>query len=388
MSYADHLVLRNVWLSSSVLSLSLFGDALLYVILPVHADAFGISLAMVGFLLAINRIIRTFAYGIIVEIAARIGLKKLCLIAATTAIASTFGYTILDGAFWLSLSRALWGLSYAALLLITLSYAAINPAKTGTRIGLSRSVEQIGPLLAMTAGAWLATIVGPKTVFAYLAVGSSLAVVLAFLLFEKAQPNSIKRPAKPNRLFPKPDSLDALIFWMGAGVDGVFTLSISLMWAEHVSLELAILLGGGILAARRLSEMLVAPFAGVTADRIGTRMPLTIALMTSILGFAMIGMSWLVVGSCLLVIARGALGTLFAAAVAKIYKDSKVRALARNQTWRDIGAAAGPLVAGAALTVISPEILHIGLAVAFSLAFLWFIKSPGWHILAFEHKTG
>ena len=388
MSYADHLVLRNVWLSSSVLSLSLFGDALLYVILPVHADAFGVSLAMVGFLLAINRIIRTFAYGIIVEIAARIGLKKLCLIAATTAIASTFGYTILDGAFWLSLSRALWGLSYAALLLITLSYAAMNPAKTGTRIGLSRSVEQIGPLLAMTAGAWLATIVGPKTVFSYLALGSSLAVILAFFLFEKAQPNRIKRPAKRNRLIPKPDSLDALIFWMGAGVDGVFTLSISLMWAEHVSLELAILLGGSILAARRLSELLVAPFAGVIADRIGTRMPLTIALMTSILGFAMIGMNWLVVGSCLLVIARGALGTLFAAAVAKIYQDSKVNALARNQTWRDIGAAAGPLVAGAALSVISPEILHFGLGVACSLTFLWFIKSPGWQILAVEHKIG
>ena len=387
MSYADHLVLRNVWVSSFVLSLSLFGDALLYVILPVHADAFGVSLAMVGFLLAINRIIRTFAYGVIVEIAERIGLKKLCVIAATTAVASTSGYTILDGAFWLSLSRALWGLSYASLLLITLSYAAINPAKTGTRIGLSRSVEQIGPLLAMTAGAWLATIVGPKTVFGYLAVASSLAVLLAFFLFENVQPNTIKRPAKRDRLLPRPDSLDVMIFWMGAGIDGVFTLSISLMWAEHVSLELAILLGGSILAARRLSEMLVAPFAGVIADRFGTRLPLTIAVVASILGFAMIGGEWLIAGSCLLVIARGALGTLFAAAAAKIYQDSKIKALARNQTWRDIGAAAGPLAAGAALTILSPELLHIGLAAAFSLAFLWFLRSPGWHILSSEHQT-
>ena len=387
MSYADHLVLRNVWVSSFVLSLSLFGDALLYVILPVHADAFGVSLAMVGFLLAINRIIRTFAYGIIVGIAERIGLKKLCVIAATTAVASTLSYTIFDGAFWLSLSRALWGLSYAALLLITLSYAAINPAKTGTRIGVSRSVEQIGPLLAMTAGAWLATIVGPKTVFGYLAVASSLAVLLAFFLFENVQPNTIKRPAKRDRLLPRPDSLDVMIFWMGAGIDGVFTLSISLMWAEHVSLELAILLGGSILAARRLSEMLVAPFAGVIADRFGTRLPLTIAVVASIIGFAMIGGDWLIAGSCLLVIARGALGTLFAAAVAKIYQDSKIKALARNQTWRDIGAAAGPLAAGAALTILSPELLHIGLAAAFSLAFLWFLRSPGWHILSSEHQT-
>ena len=212
-------------------------------------------------------------------------------------------------------------------------------------------------------------------------------MLLAFFLFENVQPNTIKRPAKRDRLLPRPDSLDVMIFWMGAGIDGVFTLSISLMWAEHVSLELAILLGGSILAARRLSEMLVAPFAGVIADRFGTRLPLTIAVVASILGFAMIGGDWLIAGSCLLVIARGALGTLFAAAVAKIYQDSKIKALARNQTWRDIGAAAGPLAAGAALTILSPELMHIGLAAAFSLAFLWFLRSPGWHILSSEHQT-
>ena len=239
----------------------------------------------------------------------------------------------------------------------------------------------------MTAGAWLATVVGPKTVFEYLAFGSSLAIVLALFLFEKAQPNNFKVQSKRDRLFIKPDSLDAMIFWMGAGVDGVFTLSISLMWAERVSLELAILLGGSILAARRLSEMLVAPFAGVIADRFGTRLPLTIAVVTSILGFAMIGINWLIVGSCLLVLARGALGTLFAAAVAEINQDSKINALARNQTWRDIGAAAGPLTAGAALTVISPEVLHIGLALALSLTFLLFLRSPGWHILASARQT-
>ena len=54
-----------------------FGDALLYVILPVHADAFGVSMLMVGFLLAVNRIIRTFAYGYIADLAERVGLKNV-----------------------------------------------------------------------------------------------------------------------------------------------------------------------------------------------------------------------------------------------------------------------------------------------------------------------
>ena len=54
---------RGLWLSSWILSLCLFGDALIYIVLPVNAELFGISLAWVGILLAANRIIRTFIYG-------------------------------------------------------------------------------------------------------------------------------------------------------------------------------------------------------------------------------------------------------------------------------------------------------------------------------------
>ena len=41
----DKLVHQNVWVSSWVLSISLLGDSLLYVILPVHAEAFGEDVA-------------------------------------------------------------------------------------------------------------------------------------------------------------------------------------------------------------------------------------------------------------------------------------------------------------------------------------------------------
>ncbi len=384
MPYSDKLVLQNVWLSSWVLSLSILGDALLYVILPVHADVFGVSMLMVGFLLAVNRIARTFTYSLIVSVAEHIGLKKLCLIAASTAIISTLGYSLLDGAFWLSLSRALWGLSYAALLVVTLSYAAINPSKIGTRVGLSRSIEQVGPLVAITAGAWLANLVGPKTVFGYLALASSISIVFAVMLFEKKQSTRLKKTPNRTQIFSQPNSLDALIFWMGAGVDGIFIMSISLMWSQYVNIELAILFGGGVLAAQRLSEMVFAPCAGIIADQFGSRLPIAVAIMISILGFVLIGLKWLLLGSCLLVLARGALGTLFAATVAEIYSDHKIKALARNQAWRDIGAAVGPLVAGASLTLTTLESLHIALALAFSITFWCFVKSPGWRALKAE----
>ena len=377
----DKLILRNVWMSSWVLSLSLFGDALLYVVLPVHADAFGVSMVMVGLLLAINRIIRIFFYGLIVQLAERIGVKNLCVGGAITATLSTFGYGLFDGETLLALSRMLWGVSFAALLLVTLTYAAVNPEKTGTRIGISRSVEQVGPLLAMTAGAWLVTQVGPRDVFLYMAGLTALSILLAMMLNADAQPKRVKKPAPRDRMLPRPDSLDMMIFWMGAGIDGVFTVSISLMWAQYLTLDMAILFGGSILAARRLSEMLVAPCAGMIADRFGVRFPLLLCVVATIMGFALIGAGQLMAGSVLLVLARGALGTFFPAAVARIYPDTKIKALARNQTWRDVGAAAGPLATGASLSFISPEMMHIIVAIAFVIGLVVFLLSPGWVML-------
>jgi DHA1 family inner membrane transport protein len=377
----DRLVIRNVCISSWVLSLSLFGDALLYVILPVHADAFGVSMLMVGFLLAVNRIIRTFAYGLIANLAERIGLKKMCLIAALSATLSTAGYGFLEGEILLTVSRMVWGLSFAALLLVTLSYAAANPLKTGTRIGLSRSVEQVGPLLAMTVGAWLAGIAGPRDVFLYLSLATAVSICLAFGLNDAGQKRRVKRPMARDKVFPRPDSLDLLIFWMGAGIDGVFTVSISLMWAQYLSTETAILIGGSILAGRRLSEMLIAPCAGVIADRFGIRSPLVLAIALTIAGFGLIGGGLLMLGSIALIISRGALGTLFPAAVARIYPEDKIKALARNQTWRDVGAAAGPLAAGAFLAFAGPKIMHIFVALAFIFALAMFVRSSGWRLI-------
>ena len=126
MVSSDRAVQKNVWLSSWVLSVSLLGDALLYIVLPINADAFGISIATVGFLLAVNRIIRTFTYNLVVNFGQAVGPKKLAIIAACAAVVSTFGYAIFESVFLLSLSRIIWGLSYAGLLIVKLHFASLS----------------------------------------------------------------------------------------------------------------------------------------------------------------------------------------------------------------------------------------------------------------------
>lgn len=368
---------RSLWLSSFALSFALLGDALIYIVLPVNADLFGVSLAWVGILLAANRIVRTFSYGMIAMIGERIGFRALCLIASGAAIISTGMYSLFEGWAALLIARVLWGLSYGALLLVSLGYAVSTGTKTGTRVGVSRGIEQVGPLFALTAGAWLAGILGPRDVFAYLALISCVALIFAFML----PPHTVfKQSSKDNKpsFIPRPDRLDILIFWMGFGVDGIFTMTITIIVAKYVSLEMAMLIGGSIIAGRRVVEMLTAPIAGVFADRFGVRKPLIISSLLLTFGLVCVGVGWLSLGVLAIIIARGSLGTLIPAAVSFFSSEQGLKSMARNQTWRDIGAALGPLSAGFLLVSINPEVLHLIIAVVFVISLLWLMTSPLW----------
>ena len=372
---SDRAVQKNVWLSSWVLSVSLLGDALLYIVLPINADAFGISIATVGFLLAVNRIIRTFTYNLVVNFGQAVGPKKLAVIAASTAVISTFGYAIFEGVFLLSLSRIIWGLSYAGLLIVTLHFASLNSTKMGRRVGLSRSVEQVGPLIAMLVGAWLVTSVGPRHIFLYMGLASVLGIVLAVLIVDIKNAQNLQSKPEKNFSIPLPKSIDILIFWIGFGIDGVFTVTVVLMWAEVSGPETAMLGGASILAIRRISEMVLGPLSGQISDNFGNGLPLTFTLIFCAAGFLFIGCGELLYGCVLLVLCRGSLGTLFPAAASKLYPKQRISSLTRNQTWRDIGAAAGPFLTGLLLGSFSPGAIHLGTLGCFLIAFGWFFLS-------------
>ena len=219
---------------------------------------------------------------------------------------------------------------------------------------------------------------GAKDVFLYLAGISLLCIPFALAL--KSPLRKIKTPrtkTKYNLLF-SPNSFDLSIFLMGLGIDGLFTITISLMWLDFVNPETAIMLGGFFLAGRRLVEMVSAPLAGIISDTFGVKVPLVFALILVILGFLLVGMGSLMIGSILIILARGALGTLFPAAVSLLATRSKLELLARNQAWRDVGAAIGPLATGFLLVVTSPMLLHTVLSGLFIISFIWLLLSPSW----------
>ena len=152
------------------MSLALLGDALLYAVLPAYAKDFGLTLPWVGIMLSANRFVRVFAYGILARLTQTVGVRRMCIVATITATATTAMYGLGQGPAIILFARVLWGLTYAVLILATLSYAVEYRTKIGTRVGIGQAIQRVGPILALFTGAWLVGDFGPKTTFLLLAL--------------------------------------------------------------------------------------------------------------------------------------------------------------------------------------------------------------------------
>ena len=360
--------------SSAIMSLALLGDALLYAVLPVYAEAFGLTLPWVGVMLSANRFVRVFAYGLLARLTHAIGVRRMCIIAAVGATVSTALYGFGQGPVVILAARVLWGLTYAILVLATLTYAVQHRVQVGTRVGVGHAIQRLGPILALFGGAWLVGVVGPNTAFMLLAIPTALSILIAFSL-PKIEHVEAQRSKPASLARPKP--IDVLFFLQGYGVDGVFAVSITLIFARESSLSVAVMSGGALLAMRHFGEAIAAPLFGWIADRFGARRIFVLAAALTMLGFVGVALGFTVFGALVMLLFRGALASLGPAVIAQSLDadEHAVGPLARMQAWRDLGAACGPLVTGFLLTFVSAELQHGAVAVALAAGLLYWMVS-------------
>lgn len=347
-----------------VIAFGMIGDTLLYAVLPLYHDDFGLSLAMVGVLLSLNRWIRLLANSGVAAIGEKVGPHALMIAAATGAAISTTVYGLVESAAIQIAARILWGMSYSALNLSTLAYAVSDRANAGKRVGTSRAAIGVVQAMSLVGGAWLALQVGPRSVF--LIYGALTLVALgAALLLPHVPPEPV---ANQGFRLPIPHRLETWGFVMGFTGDGVFLLTLAFLMKDSITSLAPVLATALLLALRWLVEITTGPIGGWIGDKFGARQISIFNGALLVVGFALIAADHEVAGALIVVMTRGLFNTLIPVLVIERRQGSVLSSQASYSTWRDFGAAVGPLTAPWLFLNVPQTPLYAALAVSLGVS--------------------
>lgn len=345
--------------ASIVLCLTLPTDTVLYLLLPLHAAVFGVTLAEAGILLAANRLVRIAGYGWVARSYERHGARICCIAAVAGSALSSLGYALLPGVWTLLACRLMWGLSFAAMNIATQALATVDSERAARRSGRSRAIIAAGPCGALMMGAGIAEVWGAPVVFVVLAV-----VALAAMPFAMRLPGGQGAKVAGRPRFSLPSRLDMWSFIQGLGLDGLFVLGLSVLAAQSLP-QGAGLAAGAALTLRYVSEVVLSPVGGRLGERYGSLRMLILLSLICAVGLSLVGLGALWIGAVLVVGLRGLLQPLAPpVAAALVPASERVGALARLATWRDLGAGIGPLIAGALLPILPSWLLYGAAALA------------------------
>lgn len=162
-------------------ALSLLGDSMLYIVLPIYWKEAGLnSIWQVGILLSINRIIRLPFNPFVGWLYQRISLKTGLILAIILGSITTLGYGIAQSfVFWLVL-RGLWGITWSFFRiggLTTIVYFA-NDNNRGKLMGLYNGLFRLGSLFGMLLGGIFVPIVGLKFISIFFGCLSLIGILL------------------------------------------------------------------------------------------------------------------------------------------------------------------------------------------------------------------
>ena len=258
--------------ASLTLGLTLPTDTVLYLLLPLHAAAFGVSFAEAGLLLAANRLVRIIGYGWVARSYERQRAAP-CLRGGGAGVGASPRSAMRccrgSGGCWLA--RLVWGLSFAVMNIATQALATALPEGAARRSGRSRAIIACGPMVGLIGGALIAEAWGPHVVFLLLA-----GVALLGLPFALRLPAGQGDPVRGAPRFGLPARIDVWSFVQGMALDGVFVLGLAVLASAAlggavggVAVQGAALAAGAALALRYASEIALGPAGGMLAERYG-----------------------------------------------------------------------------------------------------------------------
>ena len=357
-------------IAAACLGLVWLGDALIYVVLPLYPAAFGVEVASVAILLSVNRVIRIVGYGWVSPLSRRFGANTLTAAACAAAATSTLAYGLLSGFVLLFIARLMWGGAYGVINLTNTAYAYGDGRRAGTRVGLNRAVSTLGPVLSLALGGWIVTRTGPQGVFVVYGLVGLLAVPLALMLPRLRQTVGDAQATAKGRWIPSP--LNIMFFAVALGADGVFTATLSTLLADLIPVTSALIGAGLLLAANRLTAVVLAFISGPLVDRLKAHRLLAPCCVLVAIGLAAIAAGYVYSGSIILIFAR-VVFAIVAPIVAAEQSTDRIGAIAAYATWSDCGLAAGAFIGIMGMELLGYPVTYAALAAATLAAVIWFM---------------
>ena len=339
------------------LSFASFGDAFLYPFLPQYAEIMQIPVVWIGVLLSINRLIRIVFNPFVPGLFKRYGVRPTMITSSIVAVVSTMGYGLGLGLLALIVFRITWGMAFTVLRISTLAYA-FEHENIGFSLGISRSIQEAGPMFALWMGPMLLNYFSIEMTFLYLAVLSLPALLCALQLPEL----NYKATAQRIINFSLPSLFNSLTFLVSFIVEGILIIVLGFFIAKtngQLTSLMITSLAAGYLVYRRLCFILFSPFSGAIADRIGFAKVFNGSVLLIITGLILLLMGWEMPG-LIIIFTFNSVNSTVAPGGASDKHGDKIKAVAANASWRDIGAATGTLTGGLLLSgSLLPEFFTI-----------------------------
>ena len=366
---------KNIGLKASAfaalaLAFASVGDAFLYPFLPLNSGAVGIPVLWVGLILSINRFVRIASNTLMVHAFSRFGLRSVMIVAAGAAITSTFGYGLATGIAGWVLLRMMWGFAFSAMRTGTLGYA-LQHQRRGLSFGVSRSLQEAGPMLSLFMAPLLISHFDSATIFYLLSVLSLPALYFAWKLPAGGDKTP---PVKSRSLLRWPSAVNGITFISAIVIDGILVVVLGILFLhdrDKISLVTATTLAAFYLGYRRICLVALSAAGGWIADKVGMERVFNTSLALVISGLLTIISGWIGTGA-VIVFTFYSINAAIAPAAAPD-NGHALGGIAENATWRDMGAATGTLLGG--LLISSRHLGAVLMAAVFILLLLLMANS-------------
>lgn len=387
---------KMVTIIGLVSALSIFGDAMLYVVLPVYWKEVGLTgLWQVGVLLSINRFVRLPLNPLLGWLYNKISVRTGLLAAVVLGAISTVGYGLWKGfVVWIIL-RCMWGMAWSMMRLG--AYLAVIQSTRGSNggrlMGTYNGLWKFGSLVGVLFGGVLTPILGIHAVAVTFGLLALIGVPLILFYFKADKSGESADYATFSKLTGTTWTQPAMkVIACGLVVSllmAVFGSTLTLVIDSHYS-QSVMLFGflltstaaGGILQAIRSAwEPFLARWVGHKSDGAKGRIPLLLLSLTAAaIGYALIPWpipiyGWIVI-VLLVMAASTSISTLMDAMAADAARaSSPIAVMTAYSVSTDLGAALGPILIylfiGAQYGITAIYLLGAAL---FVLCGLWYWK--------------